>query len=172
MEEFKYDTYCGLYCGACDIMAAFKKSTVENTKPQWEDLPVEFRKNIPAGKAAEIICYGCKSDTVFIGCSKCLIRNCAKEKMQVETCFDCGKFPCLKFRVFGFIRKLMEKKLPHLKSAHRNQLTIQEKGLAVWLHQQEALWKCPQCRTDFTWYSQTCPKCGNELESVKDFRLI
>ena len=28
MEEFKYDTYCGLYCGACDIMAAFKKATV------------------------------------------------------------------------------------------------------------------------------------------------
>ena len=82
MEEFKYDTYCGLYCGACDIMAAFKKSTVENTKPQWEDLPVEFRKNIPAGKAADIICYGCKSDTVFIGCSKCLIRKCAKKKME------------------------------------------------------------------------------------------
>jgi predicted amidophosphoribosyltransferase len=71
--------------------------------------------------------------------------------------------------VFGFIRKWMEKKLPHLKSVHRNQLTIQEKGVAIWLQQQEALWNCPQCRTSFTWYSKICPKCGNELESAKDF---
>jgi len=169
MEEFRYDTYCGLYCGACDIMAAFRKGTGEGRQAKWEDLPPELQKNIPTGKTDDIRCHGCKSDTVFVGCSKCPIRKCAKEKMQVEFCFECRKFPCLRFRIYSLMRKFMQKKLPHLRSAYCNQVFIQEKGVTTWLVQQEELWKCPQCNTNFTWYAKTCTKCGNDLEPAKNF---
>lgn len=169
MEQYRYDTYCGLYCGACDIMATFKKSLEEKRKPTWEDLPPQLRNNLPFGKTDDIRCYGCKTDTVFVGCAKCPIRKCAKEKMHVENCFDCHKYPCLRLRIFSFIRRFMQKKLPHLKSVSKNQRYIQEKGISEWLVQQEEAWKCPQCHASFTWYTSVCNTCGMELESSKDF---
>jgi hypothetical protein len=150
-------------------MAIFKKSVEDKREAKWEDLPVEFRKNLPTGKTDDIRCYGCKTDTVFVGCSKCPIRKCAKEKMNVAVCFDCKKYPCLRLRIFGLVRWFMRKKLPHLKSISKNQRFIQEKGLTKWLAQQEETWKCPQCNSNFTWYMKTCNTCGMELESIKDF---
>ena len=169
MEEFKYDTYCGLYCGACDIMSAFKRAIERNDKAKWEDIPPELRKNIPTPKIDAIICYGCKSDTVFVNCSKCFIRKCAKNKMQVETCFRCAKFPCARFRIYSFIRKLMQRRLPHLRSVHANQTCIQDKGIEEWLSEQEEQWKCPKCGTAFTWYGKVCASCGSDLDFQRRF---
>jgi hypothetical protein len=169
MEKFRHDSYCGLYCGACDVLATYKKFTGQGRIAEWADLPVEFSKNLPWSKKSEIICHGCKSDTVFIGCSKCLIRKCAKEKMNVELCIDCKKYPCFKIKLMNLLRKLMDKKLPHVKSVFKNQIYIKEKGNAAWLKEQEQAWQCPHCETDFTWYTKICSNCGRELESVKDF---
>jgi hypothetical protein len=171
MEQYQYDTYCGLYCGACDVMATFKKSIENNRKPTWNELPSEMRKYNPSGKIDDIKCYGCKTDIVFEGCSKCPIRKCAKEKMNVTVCFDCSKFPCFRFRIFSLARWFMKNKLPHLKTIPKNRTMIQEKGITEWLVQQEATWKCPQCNSSFTWYMKVCNTCGVELESIKDFDL-
>jgi hypothetical protein len=169
MENFRYDTYCGLYCGACDIMHAFKKAAERNENAKWEDIPLDLRKNLPTPKTDTIICYGCKSDTVFAGCSRCLIRKCAKTKMQVETCFECAKYPCAKGRIYGFVRKLMSRRLPHLRSVKVNQICVKDRGIQVWLGEQEELWKCPECGTSFTWYAKVCESCGGDLHFQKRF---
>jgi hypothetical protein len=169
MEEFKYDTYCGLYCGACDIMSAFKRAVERNENAKWEDIAPDLRKNIPKPKTDAIVCYGCKSDTVFAGCSKCLIRKCAKTKMHVETCFQCTRFPCARFRIFSLIRKLMQRRLPHLRSMYANQACIQDKGIAAWLSEQQERWKCPNCATPFTWYGKVCTSCGSDLDFQRRF---
>jgi hypothetical protein len=163
MEKFRYDTYCGLYCGACDILAAFRKAAENGNPAKWVDIPLEFRKNLPDGGKADIVCYGCKSDTVFAGCTRCPVRKCAKEKMKVAFCEDCRKYPCLRFRALVFFQGLFKKRLPHLKAAKANRAIIKEKGASAWLAQQEDAWKCPKCRMPFTWYKKTCSQCGKEL---------
>jgi hypothetical protein len=150
-------------------MSAFKRAAERNEKPKWEDLPSELRKSIPTNKTDALMCYGCKSDTIFIGCSKCLIRKCAKDKMQVETCFQCTRFPCVRYRIFSFIRKLMQKRLPHIRSAYANQACIQDKGIATWLSEQEEQWKCSKCKTGFSWCTKTCTLCGNDLDFQRRF---
>ena len=169
MTEFRYDTYCGLYCGACEIMSLFKTAMDKGDKPRWEDLAPEMRKGIRAGRTDEIMCYGCKSDTLFIGCSKCLIRKCARNRMHVEACPQCGKFPCMRFRVFSLVMKLMQGRLPHVKSARANRACIRNKGMAQWLSEQEAFWKCPACGKAFSWYAKICPSCGRDLDFQRRF---
>jgi len=108
MEGFKHDSYCGFYCGACDIMSAFKRAVERNESLKWKNIAPDLRKNIPTSKTDSIVCYGCKSDKVFVDCSKCLIRKCAKTGMQVESCIQCTKFPCVRLRIHGLIRRLMQ----------------------------------------------------------------
>jgi hypothetical protein len=163
METFHYDTYCGLYCGACDIMAAFKKASETGKPAAWEDLPLAYRKNLPTGQGLDIVCYGCKSDTVYAGCSKCPVRKCAKATMKVASCHECRKYPCLRFHALNLFQWLLKKRLPHLKTAKPNRVFIKKNGINAWLAQQENAWKCPQCKTPLTWYKKTCSKCVNDL---------
>ena len=173
MEQFKYDTYCGQYCGACDIMSTYKKALENHSDCKWEDLPSQLQKNLPRRvKTDEFACYGCKSDVVFKGCTKCTVRKCAKEKMNVESCLECEKYPCITFRIFNFFRWLMKKKLPHVTLIPENQNFIKKNGVSAWLEDQERKWKCPECNTHFTWYMKECKNCGKNLESVKDFRQV
>ena len=169
MEQFRYDSYCGLYCGACDIMAIFQRSVKENWVPTWEDLPTKMCENLTFIKKQDIKCYGCKTDNVFGGCAKCLIRKCAREKKKVMVCLECDKYPCLRFRIFSLVRGFMKKKLPHLTSVASNQEYIGEYGMINWLIEQENQWSCPQCGAGFTWYMKKCHSCGCELESTKGF---
>lgn len=163
MEEFRYDSYCGLYCGACDVMSVYRKALDAGVTATWEDVPADLRKNVPAPKDRTVVCYGCKTDSVFSGCSRCFIRKCAKNKMRVETCFDCSRFPCVRFRIFGAVRKLLQRRLPHIRSAQVNQTCIRQKGMAAWLIEQDSQWKCPECGAPFTWYRKTCESCGSDL---------
>ena len=94
MQEICSDSYCGLYCGACEVQLAYKRGVKSEELPIWEDIPEIFKNNIPTGNTDEIKCFGCKTETVFGGCAKCRIRKCAKDKMKVEFCFECRKFPC------------------------------------------------------------------------------
>ena len=142
MNEFCCDSYCGLYCGACEVLVAYKRGLDSGKLPLWEDLPERFRSNLPTGKTDEIKCLGCKTDTVFAGCAKCLIRHCAKNKMKVEFCFECKKFPCLTYKLQRAVVVLfrLEKKLPHLKSVKPNQEMIKHEGADKWRKDQKEKW--------------------------------
>ena len=167
---FRYDSYCGLYCGACDILQAYRHGLETQRTPEWSDLPERFRKHLPA-QNADIRCHGCKSDTVFRGCARCPMRSCARKRGNVELCVDCADYPCLRTRLLGLVVRLMslERKLPHQRVRRANQERIRCVGLAEWLVEQDRRWRCPQCGTLFSWYRATCPQCGRELDSLKGF---
>jgi hypothetical protein len=168
--EFKYDSYCGLYCGACDILQTYQQGLQAQRTPTWSELPEPFRKQLPT-QNAEIRCHGCKSDTVFRGCALCPLRSCARKKGNVELCVDCADYPCLRTRLMGLITWMLslERKLPHQRSRHSNRERIRCAGMTEWLAEQDRQWRCPQCETRFSWYRATCSKCGRELESLKNF---
>ena len=161
MSGFRFDSYCGQYCGACDILVAYKEGIETGIPPEWDNLPTQL-ENLPFNaRAAEIKCLGCKTDTVFSGCAKCIIRKCAIDKKIAGTCLDCNSYRCWRFKVTGLIRKIsgLERKLPHLKFIDQNMRTIQREGLATWTKEQEIEWKCPQCGKQLTWYRGSCGRC-------------
>lgn len=169
MEQFRCDSYCGLYCGACEIMVAYKRGVKSGKLPRWEDLTEEFRKQFPEKLRGEVKCLGCKSDTVFKNCKKCAIRSCAKYKMKVDSCFECRKFPCFRHKIGKFAIKhtKLGKRLPHLKTAMANLEVIKREGEAKWLEEQKKIWLCPKCLAEFSWYQKKCANCGMQVDSEK-----
>jgi hypothetical protein len=164
MEKFNYDSYCGIYCGACDIMMSYKTGDKYRLASFWNESMVKtFQDKLglvyDAGKAFTYQCYGCKTDTLFVNCFVCQIRKCAINS-KVEHCLDCGKYPC---KLIVDSRKMVSL-LPHIKSNHDNMATIKKVGMNRWLSEQGEKWKCPKCNTDFSWYSHRCKNCGHDLK--------
>jgi len=160
MKKFIEDSYCGLFCGACEIMLAYKKAKKAKTEAKWDELPKEFTDFIPK---AEVKCYGCKTDDVFIGCKGCGIRDCAREK-GVEFCFECNEYPC---RLTNEMKKAVRKYkkiMPHATAIIGNLEDIRSKGKKVWLSEQKKLWSCPDCGERFGWYHKACSKCGRNIK--------
>jgi hypothetical protein len=152
MEDFNYDSYCGNYCGACEILNAYKNGTGNEIAALWGASPEEIK------------CLGCKTGTVFKNCTLCGIRKCAMEK-GVQHCVSCGEFPC---RILESGKSLVDQ-LPHLKAIPQNMRTIKKKGAKYWLREQEAKWRCPDCGAPFSWYKEKCSGCGRDLGRDKDF---
>ena len=171
MDGFRYDTYCGLYCGACDILCACRDGLESGRAPQWADLPERFRGQL---RRAEVKCRGCKSDDPFAGCAGCPIRRCARKKGIAGTCRDCGKYPCMIYLLFKLVWKVrkLDRKLPHWKAAPGNLKAIKTSGVERWLAEQKIKWQCPDCGTGFTWYRDKCGKCGREVGSLKDYNQL
>ena len=68
MKKFRFDTYCGLYCGACLVLGANQKNEVEQVAKEWKMQPEEIK------------CFGCKTETNSIFCIDCEIKLCAQKK--------------------------------------------------------------------------------------------
>lgn len=162
--------YCGLYCGACDILRLYREGVETGRTPEWSDLPERLREHLPF-KPSPIRCHGCKSDTVFAGCGHCPLRSCALKRANVEICSDCEKYPCLRIRLVGLMMRLFSvmKKLPHQQTKEPNLARIRSVGVVQWLAEQEHQWRCPQCHSSFSWYRATCTSCGKDLTSLKGF---
>jgi hypothetical protein len=162
MSEIKMDGYCGLYCGGCDIYRLSEKARQTGVKTEWAEMPERFRKAI---KEADIVCHGCKSDTLFAGCKACPMIKCAKKK-GMENCGLCAKYPCVYFKIMNLVvrwRKL-DKKLPHTAARKPNLEFIRKNGLDAFLSEQEKGWKCPQCEARLSWYLERCGSCGRNNE--------
>jgi ribosomal protein L40E len=153
--DVRSDAYCGLYCGACEIINAETEPEKERVAKMW------------GSTVEQVNCTGCKTDTLFIYCGSCKIRTCAMQK-GVEFCFECDDYPC------GIYEegKAYLKQLPHLKAAAVNQNFIKENGLEKWFDDQKAKWACPECGTRFAWYTQECKKCGTDLRGIKDYENL
>ncbi len=142
--EFRLDTYCGLYCGACDILIANWHGAVEELAQAWSVDPESLR------------CQGCKSEVVCIYCAGCAIRQCAQSR-KLEFCFECEEYPCaglVAFRNDG---------TSHHAIVLRNQQFIRDQGWERWLEAQQGRWTCPKCGAGFCWYDQKCKNCGTAL---------
>ena len=154
MGDYNYDTYCGLYCGACSIIKAYQTGIKD---------PLACCLGDELGM--ELKCHGCKTDSVFGNCAVCQIRNCARGK-GVERCLNCSDFPCPNFTSMEFLLEM----LPHWNTAVTNQEYIGNHGAARWLEQQATQWKCPDCHTDYSWYATHCANCGKERSTLRPYR--
>ena len=147
--KFQYDTYCGLYCGACDTLIANEKGEVEKLAKEWHRKPEELR------------CFGCKTKTNAVFCLKCEIKQCA-EKKKVDFCFECDEYPCTQLVAFR------KDDSPHHSVVLKNLGIIRQKGIQKWLKEQKRRWSCSDCETKFSWYDRACNKCGSRLYNCED----
>ncbi len=164
MSEFNYDSYCGIYCGACDIMTTYRTGRKGRLASFWNEENVKIFHRAAGiayneNRAFEMRCRGCKSDDLFVNCKNCLIRKCAIER-KIAHCIDCGEYPCVKTRQM----KKVEGLLPHVKGNRDNLERIRRAGPEKWLSEQEERWKCPHCSENFSWYTDTCNGCGRDLK--------
>jgi len=89
-------SYCGVNCEKCKAYIATKtnndilRTEVAN---EWGLLYNREFKN------EDIVCEGCKSETLFMLCAKCDIPVCNK-KHGITNCFDCEHFPCERIQQF------------------------------------------------------------------------
>ena len=147
--ETRYDTYCGLYCGACSVMRANEQGLVEETAAEWETKP------------EDITCHGCKSDVLSVYCRTCEIKACAVEK-GIEFCADCSAYPCERLIAFR------DDEWPHHSVVTRNSDEIRQLGSEHWLESQAKRWRCSACSHRTTWYDETCPSCLSDVVSSRD----
>jgi len=164
MSEYNYDSYCGLYCGACDIMTAYRTGHKSKFAGFWDKSTLEAYQKCRkysdyTDEDLKLVCYGCKSDKVFINCRACLVKDCAIEK-NIEHCIDCSDYPC------KLITDLKDgvKIMPHLVEKEDNLKRIKQVGLQSWLKEQDEKWKCPDCKAYHSWYAIKCNSCGRSLK--------
>lgn len=147
--DFKYDTFCGLYCGACEVLIANKNETVEVIARTWNVEPEQLG------------CSGCKSAINAVYCVDCGIKRCAENK-KVEYCFECDEYPCSRLVTFR------NDEHPHHSIVLQNLDLVRNQGIDQWLEQQRIRWNCPNCGKGFSWYDKICAVCGSELYSCED----
>jgi hypothetical protein len=165
--QFRGDSYCGLYCGACEILNLYRTAQEQGTEARWDDLPEELKNVLPPSYT--IACTGCKTDLLSPGCQACPVRICASGKV-IEACVLCAEFPCELIRARQARNaEVLEAILPHLKAEFRGVDRMREIGYAGWCQEQAAHWLCPQCGTPFTWYQKMCGKCGRSLMCVREY---
>ena len=81
-------SYCGINCTKCKLYIA---TTTDDDNMrievanEWSTL---YKRSF---KKEDMICKGCKSDTLFILCSHCGITQCCLAR-GVENCEDCDVF--------------------------------------------------------------------------------
>jgi len=163
MDSFNYDSYCGIYCGACDIMMTYKTGCQHRLASFWNESTVKTFHNklgitYDPNKPFTVKCNGCKTDTLFVNCAVCQIRRSAINN-KIEHCIDCNKYPCNLIVGANKVKSL----LPHIKNNRINMETIKKVGVTQWLSEQEKRWKCPNCKTNFSWYTRKCMNCGEDL---------
>ena len=142
--SYRYDTFCGLYCGACPALQATKGGRLEGIAEEWGREP------------ADLVCHGCKSDYLSVYCRGCEIRTCAKDK-GLEVCGECEDFPCDRLQAF------QADDSAHHSAVLANQERIGKVGLERWLAEQEQRWSCSCCWSPTTWYDERCPECDSLL---------
>lgn len=147
--DFRYDSYCGLYCGACDVLVANEKDEVEKAAKAWNMKPEQLR------------CHGCKSTINAVFCADCVIKPCA-ETREIEFCSQCDEYPCSRLREFR------DDENPHHSIVLRNLDFIREQGVDAWLEEQRDRWSCPGCGEKCSWYDKTCRKCGAQWYNCED----
>jgi hypothetical protein len=143
----RLDAYCGLWCGACDVMEANRRGTVEQLAAAWH------------GTVDELRCDGCKTATIAIYCRDCTFRACAQRR-GLEFCSECAGYPCAELTAFR------NDENPHHSIVMHNLDRIAAIGGPAWCEEQRIRWSCPACGERFTWYAESCPSCGGAVRNA------
>jgi hypothetical protein len=151
---FRYDSYCGIYCGSCPFLMGSERNEL--------DTLVKKMKR----EKEELYCEGCKGENVSVFCRNCGLKECAQQH-DVEFCFECSDYPCEKLQTFK------NDDSPHNSAIFKKLDSLREFGLKKWLEIQKNRWSCPQCGTPFSWYDRECEECGHQLyNAVEEDRDI
>jgi hypothetical protein len=143
INEFSLYAYCGSYCGACSIAKYGETGRADGFSACLASVPKE-----------ELLCGGCKSETVYAGCSTGTLRRCASER-GVAHCVDCADYPCKMCRAWQSVAKF----LPHAHEAPSSLETIKRDGVDSWLAAQKKRRSRPDCGLPFSWYAPKCRQC-------------
>jgi predicted Zn-ribbon and HTH transcriptional regulator len=152
MMNPRYDTFCGLYCGACPILAANLRGDeewIKKSAEQWKMKPEDLH------------CTGCKSDVIAVFCRECHLKRCARDK-GVEFCFECDQYPCQALKNFR------SDEVAHHSVVLSNLERISRIGVRKWMAERKARWQCKNCGKGFSWYDKKCPQCGTDLYNAVD----
>lgn len=153
MNAYDYDSYCGMYCGACSILVAYRDGNKD-----------DFARFFEEELGMELKCHGCKSDYQFVNCAVCATRKCAAGK-GVNRCLDCTSCDLFNEDLYA----ALVEKLPHMGMMMENLDRIREIGAEAWLAEQAEQWKCPECGTDFSWYADKCYQCSHDVSGQKSY---
>lgn len=143
----RFDTPCGLYCGACGALQATQNGTVEAVAKGW------------GMKPEDIVCNGCLSETTAVFCNSCKFRDCVNEK-GVDYCYQCKEYPCHDLKTFR------NDQMPHHSVVLKNSDRMKEIGVEAWLCEQKTRWSCSQCGSMFMWYDEKCPNCDTAVRNA------
>jgi len=136
---------CGLYCGACPIYRMYEDQDTERLE--------RAAREVFHCQPEEIRCEGCRGPVDCLWTPNCRIVACIQER-GIIFCHECADFPCDDLSAFSADRS----DIP-LSNLRR----LAEVGLAAWLAEQEARWRCPACGKPVDIYSETCRACEAEL---------
>ena len=121
-EERILITPCGLYCGQCPLYRARTDEALLQRIAEGQGIQVEEVQ----------VCDGCRPlrGLVPVMSSKvaCETYNCAVDDRQVEFCYQCVDFPCLKLAPCAD----RAEELPHNTKIY-NLLCLQKSGIETWL---------------------------------------
>lgn len=145
--DYKLDGYCGLFCGACEILRANRNNTIEQVAELW---------NMPVDK---LRCHGCKSSVTAFYCNDCTIKQCAEAK-GVEYCFQCEEFICSRLKAFR------SDGCPHHATIMQSLDLMKRLGPERWLNEQIARWTCQACGASLCWYDKACTRCGTPVPNL------
>lgn len=109
------------------------------------------------GACAATDCNGCHSDMIDQSIIDCHFRKCSHGKGIVACCY-CQDYPCAQLADF------MNDKWPHHWTMQPNLEFIKNRGIDVWLTDQERTWQCSSCSAPTHWYQKNCT-CGKVLEA-------
>lgn len=137
---------CGVYCGVCPQMVAYKN----NNERLKEKLAANY-----GVKPEDISCDGCTSDNPFLLCASCNIKSCVQAK-GIESCAECEEFPCETIEDFPVP--------PFIKKVKWDVNYRREYGKDAWITQSIELNTCPSCKTLNHWVARRCISCKEELQ--------
>lgn len=146
MDDSKLIAPCGVYCGVCPYLIAYKNNDT--------NLKEKLAKNIGISPD-DVICEGCNSELPFLFCKECKIKACVQKK-GLESCAECEEFPCK--RVERFPYPAFIKKVKWDVDCRR------QSGKDQWISETIRINTCPNCQNLNHWQAKICKSCGAELE--------
>ena len=89
-------SYCGVNCEKCKVYIGTNTNNDSIKQEVANEWSVLYKRDF---NKEDMICNGCKSDTLFSLCSLCDIPSCNTAR-GIENCEECDVFPCERIRQF------------------------------------------------------------------------
>lgn len=113
---------CGLDCTLCPVYIATARDDDELRRRTAADWSKRYANIVGKSllRVSDMNCLGCRAATehVFIGCARCEIRLCCKQR-NLPTCADCPDFDgCGQLRGFFALHPQAQSALARIRTVH------------------------------------------------------